>query len=70
LIAFLAYFLALKMEAVHSSKISTNFYWTTWHHIIEDGALQVETVLYFSFIGLFNNDIPTLKMTSGVGKNG
>jgi hypothetical protein len=38
------------MHAVHSSKMLMNLYQTTWHHI-EDRTL---------FIGLFNDEIPTV----------
>jgi hypothetical protein len=39
LVACLAYFSTLKMDAVYSSEMSVNFYQTTWHHIPEDSTL-------------------------------
>jgi hypothetical protein len=40
-----AYSSNLKMEAIYSSKMSVNFYWTTWHHILEDTAFQCKEYL-------------------------
>jgi hypothetical protein len=33
-------YLVLKIEAVHFSKISVNFDWTTWQHILEDSIFH------------------------------
>jgi hypothetical protein len=39
LVSWLAYSLTQKMESVHSSEMSVNFYWTTQLYIPEDSAL-------------------------------
>jgi hypothetical protein len=39
-ISFMAYSLTLKMEALHSSKTSVNFYWTAWHYFPKDSILH------------------------------
>jgi hypothetical protein len=38
-VACFSYFLSLKMKAGCYSETSVIFYWTTWHHIPEDGPL-------------------------------
>jgi hypothetical protein len=40
LVAFLAYFSTLKMDAIFSSEMSVNFYYTTGRHIPEDSILH------------------------------
>jgi hypothetical protein len=41
LVSFLGLASALKMEALYSSEISIDLYWTTWHYILEDKTIQI-----------------------------
>jgi hypothetical protein len=48
LVVYLTYSLTPKMEAVHSSILSANFYQTTWHHIPEDSTV-LSMFLFYCF---------------------